>query len=472
MLKGSPEAYSRRSRTSSYASKRSQRVLRKKILVGAGISIAAVLAGALVFLGIWVSGIQDALHRNSEGKLLDLEGINAVTADRVRPSDPFYVLLAGTDDAAESGISRSDTIILARIDPHQKKAVLVSIPRDTRVQIPGYGYQKINAAYAFGAIEEKNGHSGPEFLIDAVSKLTGIKVHDFVQVDFSGFRQVVDALGGVEVDVPVDIVGDRDAGDVDVYAGQQRLDGEHALVFVRSRDFALSDYQRQANQRTFLQATAKQVLSSDPMAVVNSINALSRIIATSFNVDDIVDIANQMRSIQESDIFTYSIPCTSNKIEGSDYEIPDMAGIKDLMSAIDRGETPDPEQLGLTRQGATPDSYRGHAGLAQGSGQSSDSIPATVAGKYLVDVRNGFGIAGSARAVSDMLSIAGYQQGEIGNTSSSVYTETLVIYRGEEDCEAANDIRARLGYGRVIPSQGRYTFAGNVLVVVGGDFRA
>ncbi|MDR2493231.1 MAG: LCP family protein [Coriobacteriales bacterium] len=460
--------YSRHNRSQTYATQRSRRNVRKRVAAGIGIGLAAVLVGLVVFIVAWMVYLQDALHRDSQGNLLDLELIDAVTIDRERPEDPFYVLLVGTDDTAEGGISRSDTIILARIDPQHKKAALVSIPRDTRVQIPGYGYQKINAAYAYGMLEEENGHSGPEFLIDAVSKLTGIGIHDYVQVDFSGFRQVVDALGGVEVDVPVDIIGDRDAGNVDVYAGQQRLDGEHALVFVRSRAFEDGDYQRQANQRTFIQATARQMLASDPVTLVNSINALSQIIATSFDPVEIATVAGEMRGIQESDIYTYSIPCASEMIDGAWYEIPDMAKISSLMNSIDRGETPDPEQLGLTRQGEVPDSYRPPSSAA---GTGADPPPFLDTSLYMVDVRNGYGIPGAASAVSDMLALAGYQQGTVGDANTYAYTETLVICQSEGDRAAAQDIVARLGYGRVIASEGRYSFAGNVLVIVGGDFK-
>ena len=85
-------------------------------------------------------------------------------------------------------------------------------------------------------------------------------------------------------------------------------------------------------------------------------------------------------------------------------------------------------------------------------------------------MRNGYGIAGAATSVSDMLALAGYKQLEISNANSLVYKETLIIYRDDADKVAADDIRARLGYGRVLPSLGRYAFEGNILVVVGGDF--
>jgi hypothetical protein len=99
-------------------------------------------------------------------------------------------------------------------------------------------------------------------------------------------------------------------------------------------------------------------------------------------------------------------------------------------------------------------------------GQTSTVTP----GDYIVDVLNGCGIDDCATSVSDLLALAGYQQGEIGNAGSFAYDTTLIIYQDDERKAAAEDIHKRLGYGKLISSEGRYTFAGDVLVLVGGDF--
>jgi LCP family protein required for cell wall assembly len=339
------------------------------------------------------------------------------------------------------------------------------------VQLPGYGYQKINAAYAYGQMERDQGHSGPEFAINAVSELTGVGIAGFAQVDINGFQDVVEALGGVQVDVPLDIIGDRDAGDVDVYAGPQVLDGAHALVFVRSRQYDIGDYQRQANQRTFLQATAKQILSSDPLTIVNTVNKICEMTATNFSVADIAGIASAMRGMQESDIRTYSIPSATQTIDEVSYVIADTAATRELFAALERGEFPDPAAWSNPAyQGEVADAYKPRTAPA-----TTDSLGQAASidtSQYTVVVRNGYGIDGSAASVSDMLALAGYIQGEIGNANAYVYEQTLIVYRDDTDRAAADDIRARLGYGRIIASQGRYSFEGNVLVVVGGDFKA
>jgi LCP family protein required for cell wall assembly len=464
----SEDSYSRRARSSGYAEQRTKRTRNRRILIGVTVTLVALLlAGVTSAFGLMLY-LDNALGTDSQGNKLNMELLDAATVDRAKPEDPFWMLLVGTDDAEGGEVSRSDTIILARVDPGHKKAALVSIPRDTKVSLPGVGTTKINAAYAYGQMELESGHSGPEYCINAVTDLTGAEIAGYAQVDFSGFEAVVNALGGVTVDVPVDIIGDTDAGAVDVYAGDgQLLDGEHALVFVRSRQYAIGDFQRQANQRTFLQALAKQVLSQDPITIINTVTKIAEMTATNLSIADIAAIANSMRGMQESDIYTYSIPSETTMIDGISYVVVDAYQTRELIAALNAGEYPDYSEQ--TYQGEIPEAYK-PKDVATATDNMANQASNVETYNYAVSVRNGYGIAGSATSVSDMLALAGYQQLEIGNANSYVYKDTLIIYRDDSDRVAAEDIRARLGYGRVIPSLGRYAFEGNILVVVGGDF--
>jgi LCP family protein required for cell wall assembly len=456
------DSYSRSVKSGGYAVARGKRSRNRKILTGVLVTFFALLvAGSAAFL-YFISTINSQLSDFDQG------GLAGVLTDRGKPEDPFWMLLIGTDDAEEGEISRSDTIILARIDPVHRTAALVSIPRDTQVNIPGYGIAKINAAYAYGQMELDQGHSGAEYCVNAVASLAGVGVAGYAQLDFSGFKEVVNALGGVKVDVPVDIIGDTDAGAVDVYKGEQVLDGEHALVFVRSRQFDIGDFQRQADQRIFLQAMARQVLSADPLTIINTVTKIAGMTSTTLNVSDIAAVANSMRGMEESDIYTYSIPSTTGMEDGVSYVYVDKYATQELIKALERGEFPDYSEM--VYQGEAPESYkaRGQSAATDNLGGKTSNVDASA---YTVTVRNGYGLAGSATAVSDMLALAGYRQGEVGNANSYVYKETLIIYRDDSDLDAANDIRSRLGYGRVIPSLDRYAFDGNILVVVGGDFK-
>jgi LCP family protein required for cell wall assembly len=461
------DSYSRNAREGGYAVKRSKRARNRKIITGILVTLIALLVAGIAAVLVFMAYLNSELGTDSSGNRINMEILEAATVDRAAPEDPFWMLLVGTDDAEDGEVSRSDSIILAHIDPGAKKAALISIPRDTMVTLPGYGTAKINAAYAYGQLELDQGHSGAEYCINAVTALTGVGIAGYAQVDFAGFKDVVDALGGVDVEVPLDIIGDTDAGPVDVYAGQQKLDGEHALVFVRSRQFDIGDYQRQADQRIFLQALAKQVLAADPVAIINTVAKVAEITTTNLDIAEIAAVANSLRGMSEADIYTYSLPGDTDELNGISYVVVDKAETKDLIQQITNGNYPDYSDM--MYQGESPEDYKPkqQSTATDNLGNKASNIDTSL---FTVTVRNGYGLAGSATAISDMLALAGYKQGDIGNANSFVYKETLIIYREESDLAAAEDIRGRLGYGRVIPSLDRYSYDGNVLVVVGGDF--
>jgi LCP family protein required for cell wall assembly len=451
-----------------YAQVRKKRVRKKRLVMGVTITLASVLIASLVAVAAYAVILSTKFGTDLQGNKVNFNG--ELYADSftppAKPEDPFWILLLGTDDreGQDNEIPRTDTIILARVDQKNNKVALISIPRDLYANLPGYGYSKINAAYVYAELDKPS--SGPAGAIAAVKEFAGVDIAYFAQINFAGFEQLVNSLGGVEVDVPVDIVNDPDSGGLDIYTGVQVLDGAHALTFVRCRNiFDAGDYQRQANQRTFLQALAKQVLASDPATITSALTSMADMTLTNMELTKMLNIALGMRGLQEGDIRTYHVPSEPDQIDGLSYVVADPYAWQQLISALDAGEYPPPQEDGYA--GVMPDTYAPTAdGADATAGQSSDVNPSG----YVIDVRNGYGIQGSATSVSDMLVLAGYNKGEIGNTNSFVYDVTLIIYKNETDKAVANDIRKRLGYGKVMASAGNYTFSGNVLVVVGGDF--
>ncbi len=150
--------------------------------------------------------------------------------------------------------ARTDTILL--LHTGDGPTLLLSLPRDSPVEIPGEGSNKINAAFALG---------GPDLLVETVEQNTGIRVDGYFEIGIGGFVSVVDALGGVEVcpDEPID---DPKAG-LDIEAGCQELEGGDALGYARTRDFAIADLQRVQNQREVVSAIGDSALS--PWTVLN-----------------------------------------------------------------------------------------------------------------------------------------------------------------------------------------------------------
>ncbi|MCL1880377.1 MAG: LCP family protein [Actinomycetia bacterium] len=472
--------------SANYSRIRLQRQRNRRIVAAVCVVLIALVVSSATALSLYLFVIKPwnaSLHTSDSGATTDFSsGVYEGVFDHPVPDKPFYVLLLGTDGRDPTEAPRSDTIILVRVDPIVNEVAMISIPRDSLVNIPGHGNNKINAAYAFGAAEhnkfikgESNkDNSGPAMAVRTVHEFAGVPISYFAEIDFEGFKKLVDGIGGVKVDVPVAIIGDHDAGGIDIHTGKQVLNGEQALVFVRSRNFPMGDYQRQADQRTFLQAMAAQVLSSDVVSIRNTINGFVAMTYTNMSVEDIVAISLSMRGMQPSAIHTYTVPSHTQTIDGISYVVVDDGAWKDLIKQIDSGIYPSVTDDGLLASvpnyaniyAVTPYSYQ----APDDSGAPYTGISPDQAAVYMVDVRNGAGITGAATAVSDKLNLAGYRQGEVGNTDLAVYETTFVIYKDEGDKVAADDIASRLGFGKVIPSLGRYSFNGNVLVVIGADY--
>ena len=152
---------------------------------------------------------------------------------------------------------RSDTILILHIPSNGGRAVLISLPRDSYVTIPGYGQNKINAAYSFG---------GPKLLAETVQNNTGLRIDHYIGIGFGGLVNVVNAVGGVRMCLPAPI--HDPASGLNLKAGCQTLDGAEALGYVRTRHkFANQDLQREQNQRLFLRALLRKMTS--PTTLLN-----------------------------------------------------------------------------------------------------------------------------------------------------------------------------------------------------------
>lgn len=173
------------------------------------------------------------------------------------------VLILGLDRRPEQGYAvRSDVLVLMTADPRAPRVALLSIPRDLYVDIPGHGQSRINAAHLWGELEVEGG--GADLAMRTVREVFGVRVDDYVRVDFEAFQAVVDAAGGVEIVVEAPIIDDayptEDYGTtrIEIPAGAQHMDGERALQYVRSRHGA-SDFERNERQQEVMTALAKQL---------------------------------------------------------------------------------------------------------------------------------------------------------------------------------------------------------------------
>ena len=260
----------------------------------------------------------------------------------VLPGQPFYMLLVGTDkseerveDGSTGGTFRTDSIILARVDPIAAKLTLVSIQRDTLVDLGGdYGKQKINAAYTYG---------GAPLLIDAVSELAGVKISHYAEIDFDSFTSVVDTLGGIDVNVPIDI--DDDLADVHLSAGEQTIDGAEALGLCRARhaydQYGSGDYYRTSNQRMVLGAILKKALSGNPLLLFAVLNTASESVSTDLTGIELMLLGARFVGFDMSTNLYSGLEPTSGVYEGGVwYEKVNEEAWKTMMSRVDQGLAP------------------------------------------------------------------------------------------------------------------------------------
>jgi LCP family protein required for cell wall assembly len=181
-----------------------------------------------------------------------------------RQSGRLNVLILGLDHRPGETIpARTDTLILATFDPQQPQVALLSIPRDLWVDIPGHGPNRINTANYFGDLTQPG--YGPTLAVQTVQQNFGPTLHGYLELDFNGFVTLVDALGGIELDVPQTIIDENyptpDYGvtTISIPAGPQHMDGATALIYARTRH-ADSDFGRGQRQQQVLRALVVKAL--------------------------------------------------------------------------------------------------------------------------------------------------------------------------------------------------------------------
>jgi LCP family protein required for cell wall assembly len=169
------------------------------------------------------------------------------------------------------GAARTDTMILLTIDPISKTAGMLNIPRDLWVNIPGFGYQRINAAYRLGEVYSYPG-GGPGLAIATVEEFIGVPINFFAQIDFYAFEQFINELDGVTIDVPYEIRVDPlgQYNTVILQPGEQVLDGPVALAYARARYTDGGDFDRAQRQQQVIMALRSRILRVDRLPIVVS----------------------------------------------------------------------------------------------------------------------------------------------------------------------------------------------------------
>ena len=231
------------------------------------------------------------------------------------PAEPVTFLLVGSDTrgevvAGEDPDGRSDAIMIARFSADREHAQLVSIPRDSWVDIPGHGRNKINASYALG---------GPSLLIQTVEQLTQVRIDHYVAIDFDGIIQVTDDLGGVDVAVAEPTKN----GPYTFPAGMNHLDGDQVRWYLGQR-YGLpgGDFDRVKRQQQYLRAMFGKLFSSDTFTNPARLDAAMLAVTSAVSIDDslgngdLVSLAYSMRGVRPENIQFLTAPVLGTGMEG------------------------------------------------------------------------------------------------------------------------------------------------------------
>ena len=284
---------------------------------GFKITILLITAVAIVFaamLGVYaVHSIADI----SIGDTVIVQGLEKESSN----VGMVNVLLIGVD---EDG-TRSDTIMLASVDGFSNRVNIMSIPRDTLVKPEGYTSQKINALIGIGRDAVKKGriNEPEELLIAEVKELTGLPIHYFVSLDFAGFKDIINALDGVDFNVPYDMNYDDPTQNLHIHlkAGQQHLDGQAAHDFVRFRhnndgsapgEYVMGDEGREYWQQQFIKEFVKQKFKPQYLSKIDDIfEVISENVRTNYTMRDLLNHLDLIQKVDINYIGSYQLPGNS-----------------------------------------------------------------------------------------------------------------------------------------------------------------
>lgn len=361
--------------------------------------------------------------------------------------DEFRVLLLGV--STDTSAVLTDTIMVASYNPRTQKASLLSIPRDTYVgksESTANSYDKINAMY----------QTSTDKILKAVNDLTGLNLQYYVVVDTQALIALVDEIGGVQFNVPIDMDYDDSSQDLHIHlkAGPQLLDGEKAENLVRFRhnndgtsypaSYGDNDIGRMRTQREFITQVAKQTIQLKNIGKIGEIVDIAyKYIETNVTLSVIKDYIPYAIEFNTDNIQTGTIPGTNQKINGLWFLKANKTEAKELINQMFEVE----QQLQNEQQELQEDISENN--------------------KIKIEVLNGTNANSTLSAVTTMLKQKNYKISKTGETTNSTFT--TIIANGETDEAIAEKIKDILGVGTVLTTNSTASKA-DITIIIGNDF--
>lgn len=413
-----------------------------------------ILAVMLMVISSAVAGTGYYLARKAVADIPTVD-LQRNTLAHANQGDVQNFLILGSDSrmdvdksygGSKIGGERSDTIMVLQLDPRRDKGIVLSIPRDTKVDIPGHGSDKINAAYSDG---------GTQLAVETVKSFTGLPIHHYIEVNFEGFTQVVDAVGGVDICVDQPIRDEMTGLDLKT-EGCHHLTGEFALAYARSREAQVyedgkwkaetsGDFGRIQRQQNFMRALMKKAISINAVGRFSELSKAIRQgvkIDEGLNFDKLMEVYGKFSSMTPEKVEMLSVPGEPQNIKGVSYVIAKEPDTTNLFHSL----------------GAQKDTSSTPGQLVDANGNLAPQIQ--------VKILNGTQTMGLAAEAASKLKSKGFFVTGAGDTKSTATTEI----KYEKGAEAqAQQVKTALGAGNLVES--KTSLDGNVVVYLGRDFR-
>jgi len=378
----------------------------------------------ILILAFFAFSYQILITNNSltdvfSGKVNIFQQLNILAGDSSRlqgeADDRINILMLGIGGAEHDGPYLTDTMILLSIQPSTKKVAMISLPRDLLVEIPGYGWWKINNANSFGETQSKG--NGGLLSKEVVQNILAVPIHYYVRVDFSGFEQMIDTLDGVKVNVDKSFTDYQYPTDDYKYQiisfdeGPQTMDGDTALKYARSRhgnNGEGSDFARSKRQQKIMQAFKQRVLSKDFFLSPRKISNLSKDLAEHLRTDlepwEVVKLAQLLKDVNTDNIINHVLDDSPGGYLYANF-------VNSAYVLQPRGDDFSQIQALAKDVFATP---------------TATTEAAPVHTSINLEIKNGTSIAGLASRHSQELKLAGYRVLQVGNAPIQNYTTTEI----------------------------------------------
>ncbi|GAA4099617.1 LCP family protein [Actinomadura miaoliensis] len=440
---------------------------RWRVLGWVSIALSALLVvGSLTAYGFWRrldgqitrENVDDKLGENRPAKLNNSINILLMGSDSRQGENARY----GTEEG-----ERSDTTILLHISPGGDRAIGLSFPRDTMVQRPSCktrnggtqpgGLSMLNAAYSIG---------GPSCTWKTIEAITDIRIDHYVEVDFTGFKRVVDALDGVEICVPK-AVNDPKA-ELYLRAGKQTVNGDQALGYVRTRTGGLgdgSDLSRIKRQQQFMASVVNKATSqgmlTDPGKVYGFLSAVTKSMKTDnrLTLSVMQRLAGSMQGLSAGKVRFVTVPVQAYPADPNRVQF-NNALARPLFKAIRQDN-----EVPQNNPGPKPPAA-GQAGGRPGGARPGPAQPPVPPNQVKVAVYNGTPTDGLGQRVADQLAEKNFQVVSVGNTKAKSTARTQILYGAGAERHAA--ALAAVLPGRQ-PRPSATARPGQVYLVIGRD---